>query len=210
MRHYTLNIDGLAEAVGMSTWHHERHPEGLTVEMHGNIRCGRAVRVRGTPTAAVCMTAAHRCRTVPRVLAPLHVPRAAVWRARCTRRQLVCPSCHAVEPLGAAHIATMRALQAVPCGACHRDALRFKIMLYDDDQVRLRAHCARQALGDEGRRPGVVRQHQGAQATGVAVGRSAGKVLLCTPLQRVCACVCSCVACVDVCAGRLHHSRARV
>eukprot|EP00798_Chlamydomonas_sp_ICE-L_P014139 gene14139-20102_t len=58
-RHYTLNIDGLAEVVGLDTWHHERHPAGVTVEMHGNIR------------------------------------------------QLVCPSCHAVEDL---------------------------VMLYDDDQ----------------------------------------------------------------------------
>eukprot|EP00879_Flechtneria_rotunda_P027819 GHRR01029823.1.p1 GENE.GHRR01029823.1~~GHRR01029823.1.p1 ORF type:complete len:225 (+),score=50.42 GHRR01029823.1:165-839(+) len=36
-RHYTLNIDGLAEVVGMDTWHHEKNPEGITVEMHGNI-----------------------------------------------------------------------------------------------------------------------------------------------------------------------------
>jgi hypothetical protein len=26
------------QAVGMDTWHHERNPEGSTVEMHGNIR----------------------------------------------------------------------------------------------------------------------------------------------------------------------------
>jgi NAD-dependent SIR2 family protein deacetylase len=38
-RHYTLNIDGLARVVGMDTWHHEHNPEGITVEMHGNIRC---------------------------------------------------------------------------------------------------------------------------------------------------------------------------
>lgn len=38
-RHYTLNIDGLSEVVGMDTWHHERNPSGITVEMHGNIRC---------------------------------------------------------------------------------------------------------------------------------------------------------------------------
>lgn len=37
-RHYTLNIDGLAEVVGMDSWHHEFNPEGITVEMHGNIR----------------------------------------------------------------------------------------------------------------------------------------------------------------------------
>lgn len=38
LRHYTLNIDGLAEVVGMDTWHHEANPGGVTVEMHGNIR----------------------------------------------------------------------------------------------------------------------------------------------------------------------------
>lgn len=37
-RHYTLNIDGLSEVVGLDTWHHERNPNGVTVEMHGNIR----------------------------------------------------------------------------------------------------------------------------------------------------------------------------
>eukprot|EP00775_Hariotina_reticulata_P003077 gene3077-3356_t len=37
-RHYTLNIDGLSQVVGMDTWHHQHHPEGITVEMHGNIR----------------------------------------------------------------------------------------------------------------------------------------------------------------------------
>jgi NAD-dependent SIR2 family protein deacetylase len=37
-RHYTMNIDGLAEVVGMDTWHPEFNPQGITVEMHGNIR----------------------------------------------------------------------------------------------------------------------------------------------------------------------------
>jgi hypothetical protein len=39
-RHYTLNIDGLAEVVGMDTHHQETNPGGVTVEMHGNIRWG--------------------------------------------------------------------------------------------------------------------------------------------------------------------------
>lgn len=48
-RHYTLNIDGLAEKVGMDTWHPEENPDGCTVEMHGNVHfmvcteCGTAV-----------------------------------------------------------------------------------------------------------------------------------------------------------------------
>lgn len=36
-RHYTLNIDGLAERAGMDTWHPTLNPNGTTVEMHGNI-----------------------------------------------------------------------------------------------------------------------------------------------------------------------------
>jgi NAD-dependent SIR2 family protein deacetylase len=37
-RHYTLNIDGLSEVVGLDTWHAEQQPAGSTVELHGNIR----------------------------------------------------------------------------------------------------------------------------------------------------------------------------
>ncbi|GLI64199.1 hypothetical protein VaNZ11_007381 [Volvox africanus] len=85
-RHYTLNIDGLSEVVGMDTWHHERNPQGSTVEMHGNIR------------------------------------------------QLVCPTCHAVEPLSRHNINVMRAQQPVPCASCGQDQLRFKVMLYDDGE----------------------------------------------------------------------------
>ncbi|GAX79029.1 hypothetical protein CEUSTIGMA_g6469.t1 [Chlamydomonas eustigma] len=83
-RHYTLNIDGLAEVVGMDTWHHEQNPHGITVEMHGNIR------------------------------------------------QLVCPSCHAVEPLHQQNIHSFTSHQAIPCHACNKSDLRFKVMLYDD------------------------------------------------------------------------------
>ncbi|KAL4857414.1 Phototropin-1B [Chlorella vulgaris] len=80
-RHYTLNIDGLAEEVGMHTWHHEKAAEGITVEMHGNVR------------------------------------------------HLVCPECHATQPI--------RAKEAVPCGApgCGHPCLRFKVMMYDDGEA---------------------------------------------------------------------------
>ena len=49
-------------------------------------------------------------------------------------RQLVCPKCHAVEPLSRTNISAMRAKQAVRCPACSAEDLRFKIMLYDDDE----------------------------------------------------------------------------
>lgn len=29
-RHYTLNIDGLAQAVGLSTWHPDKNPTGAS------------------------------------------------------------------------------------------------------------------------------------------------------------------------------------
>lgn len=32
LRHYTLNIDGLGEAVGMDTWHPDTNPEGEPLE----------------------------------------------------------------------------------------------------------------------------------------------------------------------------------
>lgn len=31
-RHYTLNVDGLAEVVGLSTWHPARNPEGTAFD----------------------------------------------------------------------------------------------------------------------------------------------------------------------------------
>ena len=49
IRHYTLNIDGLAKQAGMDTWHPEDNPHGVTVEMHGSvhdlvcINCGDVV-----------------------------------------------------------------------------------------------------------------------------------------------------------------------
>jgi len=51
-RHYTMNIDGLSGVVGMDTWHWTRNPEGLTVEMHGNIGRARARPLRGRCCAA--------------------------------------------------------------------------------------------------------------------------------------------------------------
>ncbi|GFH11773.1 deacetylase sirtuin-type domain-containing protein, partial [Haematococcus lacustris] len=41
-RQYTLNIDGLSEVVGLSTWHPQANPAGSTVELHGNIRSSAA------------------------------------------------------------------------------------------------------------------------------------------------------------------------
>ena len=47
-RHYTLNIDGLAEQAGMDTWHPELNPAGQTVEMHGNVHYLVCAECKGT------------------------------------------------------------------------------------------------------------------------------------------------------------------
>ncbi|CAL5224232.1 g6884 [Coccomyxa viridis] len=77
-RHYTLNIDGLAQAVGLSTWHPVKKPTGQTLEMHGSIRemvcpeCGhvtdltaqllRAVRAKTALPCPKCREANLRMR----------------------------------------------------------------------------------------------------------------------------------------------------
>ena len=40
---------------------------------------------------------------------------------------VVCPSCHAVEPLTGNVMQTMKACQAVQCKACNEDEMRFKV-----------------------------------------------------------------------------------
>ncbi|KAJ9505491.1 hypothetical protein QJQ45_024632 [Haematococcus lacustris] len=85
-RQYTLNIDGLSEVVGLSTWHPQANPAGSTVELHGNIR------------------------------------------------QLVCPSCLSTSPLTRRAINVMKDEKVVCCPSCAAEGLRFKVMLYDDDQ----------------------------------------------------------------------------
>lgn len=65
-RHYTLNIDGLAERVGMDTWHPGSNPDGATVEMHGNIlrlvcgECGEDL-----PVTAAAVRDMRAKRTLP-------------------------------------------------------------------------------------------------------------------------------------------------
>ncbi|KAL0025490.1 hypothetical protein WJX77_005468 [Trebouxia sp. C0004] len=78
LRHYTMNIDGLAEAAGMDTWHVDNNPAGQTVEMHGNINqlvcpsCGvvvmmtpallRKLRSKKPVPCTKCTCRAIRCR----------------------------------------------------------------------------------------------------------------------------------------------------
>ena len=37
LRHYTMNIDGLHAAAGMSIWHPTHAADGSTVELHGSL-----------------------------------------------------------------------------------------------------------------------------------------------------------------------------
>lgn len=81
-----MNIDGLAESAGMDTWHVDNNPDGLTVEMHGNIN------------------------------------------------QLVCPSCGVVVMMTPVLLRKLKSKKAIPCTKCDCEALRCRIMLYDDGE----------------------------------------------------------------------------
>ncbi|CAL8465968.1 g5504 [Coccomyxa elongata] len=79
-RHYTMNIDGLAECVGLTTWHPDTNPSGQTLEMHGNIHelvcpeCGEvsgisppqlgAIRAKRPLRCGGCGDADLRCRVM--------------------------------------------------------------------------------------------------------------------------------------------------
>ena len=73
-RHYTLNIDGLAEKVGMDTWHPESNPHGCTVEMHGNVHnlvcvdCGEC-----SPLTEERIRDMKACRSIPCLNCPAAV-----------------------------------------------------------------------------------------------------------------------------------------
>ena len=47
-------------------------------------------------------------------------------------RLLVCVECGATLPLSAALAAQLRARRRIPCAACGHDAMRFKVMMYED------------------------------------------------------------------------------
>ena len=76
LRHYTLNIDGLAERVGMDTWHPESNPGGSTVEMHGNVHslvcatCGATASAAAAPVAHIRARRAVPCAACPPQGAP--------------------------------------------------------------------------------------------------------------------------------------------
>ena len=50
-RHYTLNIDGLAQAVGLSTWHPDKNPAGGSL-LHVSAKEGEIACLCKVPSAA--------------------------------------------------------------------------------------------------------------------------------------------------------------
>lgn len=152
-RHYTLNIDGLAEQVGMDTWHHERHTGGVTVEMHGNVRhlvCPECHATRPVTTALAkqvrCeLVAADRQAGRQQACCALG-PRS---RAASGSSPITCSSQPSAPHLAQAHLPALRCpaptakqirgKQAVPCEApgCEGGLLRFKVMMYDDGEGEL-------------------------------------------------------------------------
>lgn len=64
VRHYTLNIDNLAEATGMSRWSTTQNPSGITVELHGNLNelvCRQCHSVFKTDTIKITKSSIPRC-----------------------------------------------------------------------------------------------------------------------------------------------------
>lgn len=120
VRHYTLNVDGLAGVAGMTTWHHERNPDGAC---EGG-RVGARSSARRPPARP-----------------PARRPPSAFTSSGTTVelhgnvRDLVCPECEAVTPATPADVAALRARRSIPCPACGpAHPLRLRVMLYEDAQ----------------------------------------------------------------------------
>jgi hypothetical protein len=45
----------ICQVVGMDTWHHDKNPNGITVEMHGNIRWAAAAVMAAAAAAAALL-----------------------------------------------------------------------------------------------------------------------------------------------------------
>lgn len=102
-RHYTLNIDGLAERAGMDTWHPLLNPDGSTVEMHGNIH--HLVCVDCEKTVPLTSTTARQLRS---------------------HKTVPCLSCGSAGSAGSAGSSGSTDTSGIA------SALRFKVMMYED------------------------------------------------------------------------------
>lgn len=83
----TLTRYALHLQAGMDAWHHENNVQGITVELHGNIR------------------------------------------------HLVCPECHHLLEVDESDLVLLRKRKTRQCQQCGKGTLRFKIMLYDDEEA---------------------------------------------------------------------------
>ncbi|KAL6760663.1 DHS-like NAD/FAD-binding domain-containing protein, partial [Haematococcus lacustris] len=117
----------LSVRVGLSTWHPQANPAGSTVELHGNIRPWSLA----SSTAWLGLSLAWPGKAAQPAW-PLTCT-AVIARARIAR-QLVCPSCLSTSPLTRRAINAMKDEKVVCCPSCAAEGLRFKVMLYDDDQ----------------------------------------------------------------------------
>jgi NAD-dependent SIR2 family protein deacetylase len=127
LRHYTLNIDGLAssECRDMSVWtpSHNNNNYGTTIELHGNLRelvcpsCGTIVPVSAA-TAAATTAAAGSDGTAS---------------SRACRNKVTTK-----DKKDSGGTTTI-----IPkCQHCHEGKeLRFRVLLYDDDQSHLICPC---------------------------------------------------------------------
>ena len=145
----------------MDTWHHERNTSGVTVEMHGNVRhlvCPECHATRPMTAALAKQVRAVGCWLVrgTGAAASSSVDGPAV-ELGAAAVSAACPTWHIThrrsfrEP--AAHCsclprppAQIRSKVAVPCGApgCSHDAMRFKVMMYDDGEGELGQGCRAQ------------------------------------------------------------------
>ena len=148
-RHYTLNIDGLAQAVGLSTWHSQKNPTGShralsalsSYHMEPN-RDGFCFHKLWTESLRCqferVIESAPPCSTDCAVSAPksgLDAHAAGqTLEMHGSIREMVCPECGHVTDLTAPLLRAVRLKTALPCQKCHEADLRMRIMLYDDGE----------------------------------------------------------------------------
>jgi len=124
-RHYTLNIDGLAEKVGMNTWHPDNNPDGCTVEMHGNVHhlvcveCGEC-----SPLTTERIKNMKACKEIPCLTCPVGPTTEEVLDAQGVKDEKGDDDAAAV-PTEEAETLKYENNDTKP-------PLRFKVMLYED------------------------------------------------------------------------------
>ena len=130
-RHFTLNIDGLAERAGMRTWRLEEDPEfnGEQAKEEGEEEeegGGGGGEEEGREEAAARGEGhegqgRRRRRASPApipLLPPLDPRRGVTVELHGNVHELVCPDCHRVSPVTETALAALRARVDLPCVGC--------------------------------------------------------------------------------------------